>query len=96
MTDIKALVERLECTAKIAEDDGYSVLADPKDLTEAAAALREMERFMPAISFDGPNMPNDHRLWLARQLLDSKLTDDEAFSIARSFPSAPDQSKTGD
>lgn len=90
MTDHSALIERLEAKADKLGCDEWRA---PALLNEAAAALREMQRFMPPISFDGPNVPNEHRLWLARQLLDSKLSDDEAFSIARSFPSAPNQAK---
>lgn len=33
------------------------------------------------IDKDGPYSPTDHRRWLARQLMDSKLTEDEAFEI---------------
>lgn len=91
-SDHSALIERLEGAA----NGVVSMKTDRGDyglLNEAAAALREMQRFMPPISFDGPNVPNEHRLWLARQLLDSKLSDDEAFGIARSFPSAPNQAK---
>lgn len=36
---------------------------------------------LPPISFDGTNKISDHRVWLARQLLDSKLDDGEAYSI---------------
>jgi hypothetical protein len=39
-----------------------------------------------AISHDGPNPINDHRKWLARQLLDSKLTDEESYGIVAFSP----------
>ena len=34
---------------------------------------------LPPISLDGPNLPNEWRVWMARQLLDSRLTDKEAY-----------------
>lgn len=34
-----------------------------------------------SITKDGPHEINKHRFWLARQLLDSKLSDREAYGI---------------
>jgi len=46
------------------------------------------------ITTDGPHKITDHRRWLARQLLDSQLSDEEAFGIVAHSPavspSAPD------
>ena len=41
---------------------------------------------LPAISCDGPHTICEHRAWLARQLLDSKLSDEEAYGIVRHSP----------
>lgn len=38
------------------------------------------------ISTDGPHPITDHRQWLARQLLDSQLSEAEAISIVKHFP----------
>ena len=38
------------------------------------------------ISVDGPNKITDQRAWLARKLMDSKLTDGEAFGIVAYHP----------
>lgn len=42
---------------------------------------------------DGPHKPNQHRLWLAQILLDSKLTDEEAYSIIHHHPAIYDIGK---
>lgn len=42
------------------------------------------------IDKDGPYLPDYHRRWLARQLMDSKLTDDEAYGIVAYHPSISD------
>lgn len=39
------------------------------------------------VSTDGPHKISDTRRWLARKLMDSKLTDAEAFSIVAFHPS---------
>lgn len=44
----------------------------------------------PSILTDGPYEISKTRLWLARQLLDSKLSDKEAFSIVAYHPSIYD------
>lgn len=63
----------------------------------AAAPASPLPGGLPPISLDGPHTPSRNRQWLARQLLDSKLDDDEAYGIVRhhpaiSLPAAP----TGD
>lgn len=42
------------------------------------------------ITTDGPHEINDHRRWLARQLLDSKLSEDEAYGIVAYSPAITD------
>ena len=66
--------------------------ADTRLFTEAAACIREMvERQLPAISKDGPyEIGRAGRFWLARQLLDSKLTDAEAYGIVAHHPAITD------
>lgn len=60
---------------------GNDALSDVNRLLDAA---REEGRGDPwPISTDGPNRIDSHRRWLARQLLDSKLTDEQAYSIVR-------------
>lgn len=60
----------------------------------ALTSAPQVEDHLPAISLDGPSKPGEHRLWLARQLLDSRLTDEEAYSTVRWSPAikeaAPD------
>lgn len=38
------------------------------------------------ISKDGPHLPSDHRRWLARKLMDSNLSDAEAYDIVARSP----------
>lgn len=63
-----------------------------RELSEAAWNRRAApasplgEGVLPPISFDGPHEIDFHRQWLARQLLDSKLDDEEAYSIVRNDP----------
>lgn len=45
----------------------------------------------PSISLDGPNQIGFNRQWLSRQLLDSKLTDREAYGIVAYYPPGKDQ-----
>lgn len=42
------------------------------------------------ISCDGPHKITDHRAWLARQLMDSKNSDEEAFGIVAYHPAIRD------
>lgn len=86
MTDPMELVGRLENIATGSFPYVASVAA------EAAACIREMvDRQLPAISKDGPNETDRHgRFWLARQLLDSKLTAEEAYGIVAHHPAIQD------
>lgn len=59
-------------------------------LSEIAALRDEMERSLPSISLDGEHAISDHRRWLARQLLDSRLDDGEAYSIVAYHPAITD------
>lgn len=43
------------------------------------------------ISTDGPHQITDDRRWLARQLLDSKLSDEEAYGIVAFAPAVKDR-----
>lgn len=51
---------------------------------EGVAALQQAGE--PSISTDGPHNIGDHRRWLARQLLDSQLSDREALRIVAYSP----------
>lgn len=51
-----------------------------------AAPASPLPGGLPPISLDGPHEIDFHRQWLARQLLDSKLDDEEAYSIVRHDP----------
>lgn len=45
---------------------------------------------LPSIAVDGPHRPCEHRLWLARQLLDSRMSDAEAYSTIAFSPAITD------
>jgi hypothetical protein len=47
--------------------------------------VSELEPLWP-ISKDGPHEISDHRRWLARQLMDSKLDEKTAFEIVAYSP----------
>lgn len=66
----------------------YPVSADAVAMvaSHGPSALRAQPQALPPISLDGPNLPDENRVWLARQLLDSKLTDAEAYGIVRHSP----------
>lgn len=51
---------------------------------------------LPPISFDGPHKPNEHRIWLARQLLDSKNDDETAYGIVAFSPAVSDLWKSSE
>ena len=89
MTDPMELVARLEAKADKLGCDEWRA---PALLKEAAACIREMvERQLPAISKDGPHeIGRVGRFWLARQLLDSKLSDEEAYGIVAHHPAITD------
>jgi hypothetical protein len=54
-------------------------------LDDARAEIERLKGTWP-IATDGPHAPGEQRLWLARQLMDSKLTDKEAFGIVCYHP----------
>lgn len=56
----------------------------------AASPKAEPVSDLPPISLDGPHLPNDHRVWLARQLLDSKSDDATAYNIVAFHPAISD------
>jgi len=69
----------------------YDLIVNRNALLSEIAALRgEMERSLPSISLDGEHAISDHRRWLARQLLDSRLDDGEAYSIVAYHPAITD------
>lgn len=90
MRDYSDLIMRLEKYVGPVRDNEIQIASD---IREAAACIREMvERQLPAISKDGPNEIGRHgRFWLARQLLDSKLTDEEAYGIVAHHPAISDR-----
>lgn len=55
-----------------------------------AALSPSREGVEPPISLDGPHKPGEQRQWLARQLLDSRLDDEEAFSVVAFHPDIKD------
>lgn len=59
-------------------------------LSEIAALRGEVDRSLPSISLDGEHAISDHRRWLARQLLDSRLDDGEAYSVVAYHPAITD------
>lgn len=92
MTDPMELVERLDDCAAANRGLGRDGLATL--ISEAAACIRDLvECGLPAISKDGPVKIGRHRVWLARQLLDSNLEDDEAYGIVRHHPALGPPSK---
>ena len=79
------------------EDMHYYLSAAESALSAVSAELdypiapkAEPVSDLPPISFDGPHKPNDHRVWLARQLLDSKNDDATAYGIAAFHPAISD------
>lgn len=63
--------------------------------SESSASVGEIEVDgervrLPGISLDGPHRPCEHRVWLARQLLDSQLSDEEAYSTVAFSPAIDD------
>ena len=65
-----------------------ALAARPAAPTQSAAQTGEVD--LPPISLDGPHKPDGNRLWLSRQLLDSRLTAEEAYSIVAYSPSIQD------
>ena len=82
----RALIERLRKTLAVSPNTAELLIAawaQTNALLDAARA----EGAQPSISTDGPHAITDTRHWLARQLLDSKLSDQSAFSIVAHAPS---------
>lgn len=66
-----------------------------QDLEEEVGRL--LERDLPSISKDGPHKIGRSRAWLARQLLDSRLDDGEAYGIVADHPAiSPSLASTAD
>ena len=65
-----------------------------RQITQALSALSPSSaqggEDLPPIALDGPHKPDDNRLWLARQLMDSRLTAEEAYSIVAYSPAISD------
>jgi len=87
LADLEALLAR--------RPDVWDAL--PRIIAERRAILSALREREPValepdwpISTDGPHKIGDHRRWLARKLMDSTLTADEAYSIVRhGLPAAP-------
>lgn len=58
----------------------------PKDRTYSQAEVDAILKAAYPILSDGPHKITDHRRWLARQLLDSQLSEEEAYGIVRYSP----------
>lgn len=90
-------IDIIECTIGVYPDrrlNGVAPLARiiVGALADQARALPregELEPLYP-ISTDGPNKIGDGRRWLARKLMDSKLTEAEAYEIVAYCPSITD------
>lgn len=76
-------------------DDGLSADLEVLDGTHLQVEHSPVDLYLlPVVTRDGPHKPNPHRVWLAKQLLDSTLTDEEAYSIVRYSPAIkPEVSK---
>ena len=86
---------RREQIARIVDPKAFDAGYDPdrgavqNDIDRAVAvALAKSDQIMglESISTDGPHPITEHRRWLARQLLDSKLSEAEAFEIVAHHP----------
>lgn len=62
--------------------------------TDAILSLLEAPTPSGSISTDGPHEITEHRRWLARQLIDSKLSDEEAYGIVRHSPAVTPSTDT--
>lgn len=75
----------------LSEDEIVVVLRDADALDALEAEVERLKNTSTwPISTDGPHKPDDHRVWLARQLLDSKLTTEEAYGIVCYHPAVSD------
>ena len=71
------------------------VQLEPEDFYAAMLAASPVvpvgsEEALPPISLDGPHKIGEHRQWLARQLLDSRQDDAEAYSTVIYSPAMTD------
>jgi hypothetical protein len=85
----------LEAERKLAEAEDYGKALAKEALGYRNKLAEAVGRQLPDISNDGPHKIDDHRYWLARQLLNSKLTADEAYSIVRHFPGISKEAERG-
>jgi hypothetical protein len=92
MTDtVRVPTKREAALADLAKLDGETMDLAASPQGEGSSADAPMEAVaLPAISHDGPHKPGEHRIWLARQLLDSRLTEDEAYSTVAHSPAISD------
>lgn len=92
MADVEKmeLVHRLRAAAGAASHATRPELVNLCDQAAGAlSALIERVKVLEGawpIATDGPHAISDHRLWLARQLMDSKLSEAEAYDIVRHSP----------
>ena len=73
--------EQFALATRIAANVGYELTPEPP-----LSALTSSSATGGDITTDGPHNIEDHRRWLARQLLDSNLSADEAYSIVEHSP----------
>ena len=78
------MVAPVEALSSKPVDDTRKANSSVKPTVKAVAVA------LSAISHDGPHKPGEHRVWLARQLLDSRLTEDEAYSTVAHSPAISD------
>lgn len=57
---------------------------------EGGAVHSALPRCAHCVATDGPHAPGDQRFWLARKLMDSKLSDAEAFGVVAFHPDIHD------
>lgn len=82
--DIQALRELTRIEYYAGKDEWAGALE--RIIAHLTAPASPLPGGLPPISLDGPHEIDFHRQWLARQLLDSKLDDEEAYSIVRHDP----------
>lgn len=69
-----------------------ALIARARQADEAEAEIARLKQLH--ISFDGAHTPDDQRQWLARQLLDSKHSNEEAYGIVAYHPAVGDAAKS--
>lgn len=94
----------MEALGLVADDDGLTLYEIDSTLTlgdcrEAERALllhgggesrSSLPRCAHCVAVDGPHAPGEQRFWLARNLMDSKLSDAEAFGVVAFHPDIQD------